>query len=126
MPVRALRILARLLLSAIFIDGAGNALRNPEPRARTVEWMNLPEPRRLVQLSSAGLLSSGVAIALGFREREAAALAAALLVPTTVGGHAFWRLEDEQARRMQRVHFMKNLTILGALLYIASGNDQPA
>ena len=126
MPVRALRILARLLLSAIFIDGAGNALRNPEPRARTVEWMNLPEPRRLVQLSSAGLLSSGVAIALGFREREAAALAAALLVPTTVGGHAFWRLEDEQARRMQRIHFMKNLTILGALLYIASGNDQPA
>ena len=126
MPVRALRILARLLLSAIFIDGAGNALRNPEPRARTVEWMNLPEPRRLVQLSSAGLLSSGVAIALGFREREAAALAAALLVPTTVGGHAFWRLEDEQARRMQRIHFMKNLTILGALLYIASGNDRPA
>ncbi len=126
MPVRVVRIVARLLLSAIFIDGAGNALRNPEPRAQTVEWMNLPEPRRLVQLSSAGLLTSGLALALGFRERGAAALAFALLVPTTVGGHPFWRFEDEAARRMQRIHFMKNLTILGALLYIASLGDQPA
>ncbi len=121
-PVRVLRALARLLLSAIFIDGAGSALRNPGPRARTVEWMRLPAPERLVQASSAGLLASGVALALGVREREAAALAFALMVPTTVGGHPFWRFDDEQARRQQRIHFMKNLTILGALLYVASAD----
>ena len=118
--------MARLLLSAIFVVGAGDALRNPEPRAKAVDWMGLPKPDRLVQASSAGLLASGVALALGFRERLAAALAFGLLVPTTVGGHPFWRLEDEQARRSQRVHFMKNLTILGALLYIATGPDRRA
>jgi len=110
-------------MSAIFVVGAGDALRNPEPRAKAVDWMGLPQPDRLVQASSAGLLASGVALALGFRERQAAALAFALLVPTTVGGHPFWRVEDEQARRGQRVHFMKNLTILGALLYVATGAD---
>lgn len=123
MRMRALRLLARLLMSATFIDGAGNALRNPEPRAETVAWMRLPKPKRLVQLSSAGLVSAGLALALGVRQREAAALAFAVLVPTTVGGHAFWRVDDEQARRMQRIHFMKNVTILGALLHVASAGD---
>lgn len=117
----ALRRLARLLLSAIFVVGAGDALRNPEPRVQAVDWMGLPQPDRLVQASSAGLVASGLALALGFREREAATLAFALLVPTTVGGHAFWRVDDEQARRGQRIHFIKNVTILGALLYVATG-----
>lgn len=121
--MRLLRRLARLLMSAIFVAGAGDALRNPGPRARTVDWMGLPKPDRLVQASSAGLLASGIALALGVREREAAAVAFGLLVPTTVGGHAFWRVEDEQARRGQQIHFMKNLTILGALLYVATGAD---
>ena len=121
--MRLLRRLAQLLMSAIFVAGAGDALRNPGPRARTVDWMGLPKPDRLVQVSSAGLLAGGIALALGVREREAAALAFALLVPTTVGGHAFWRVEDEQARRGQQIHFMKNLTILGALLYVATEAD---
>ncbi len=112
------------MMSAIFLTGGGEALRNPEPRAQAVDWMGLPQPDRLVQASSAGLVASGVALALGVREREAAALAFALLVPTTVGGHAFWRAEDEQARRGQRIHFMKNLAILGALLYVATGADR--
>ena len=112
------------MLSAIFVVGAGDALRNPEPRAQAVNWMGLPQPDRLVQASSAGLLLSGIALALGFREREAAAVAFGLLVPTTVGGHAFWRVEDEQTRRGQQIHFMKNLTILGALLYVATGADR--
>jgi len=111
------------MMSTVFVVGAGDALRNPAPRAQAVDWMGLPQPDRLVQASSAGLLASGTALALGIREREAATLAFALLVPTTVGGHAFWRVDDEQARRGQRIHFMKNLTILGALLYVATGTD---
>ena len=113
-------------MSAIFVVGAGDALRDPEPRAKAVDWMGLPRPDRLVQASSAGLVASGVALALGVREREAAALAFALLVPTTVGGHPFWRVEDEQGRRNHRIHFLKNLTILGALLYVATGPDRRA
>ena len=112
------------MMSGIFVVGAGDALRNPEPRAQAVDWMGLPQPDRLVQASSAGLLLSGIALGLGVREREAATLAFALLVPTTVGGHAFWRAKDDQARRGQRIHFMKNLTILGALLYVATGGEQ--
>ncbi len=111
-------------MSAVFVVGAGDALRNPEPRAQAVDWMGLPKPDRLVQASSAGLVASGIALALGFREREAAAVAFALLVPTTVGGHAFWRVKDEQTRRGQRIHFVKNLTILGALLYVATGTGR--
>ena len=51
--VRALRALARLLLSAILIDGAG-PLRDPGPRAKTVEWMNLREAKGLLRVASAG------------------------------------------------------------------------
>ena len=44
---------------------------------------------------------------------------AASLVPTTVAGHAFWRLTDKSQRAAQRIHFEKNMAILGGLALAA-------
>jgi hypothetical protein len=43
------------------------------------------------------------------------------LVPTTYAGHRFWETDDKQERMQQRIHFLKNLSILGGLL-IAAGD----
>ena len=38
------------------------------------------------------------------------------LVPTTVQGHQFWKETEPGIRANQRVHFFKNVSLLGGLL----------
>ena len=48
---------------------------------------------------------------------------AATLVPTTAAGHRFWEESDPAARAQQRVHFFKNVSMLGGLLIAAGDTD---
>jgi hypothetical protein len=41
-------------------------------------------------------------------------------VPTTLAGHRYWEIEDPELRAQQRIHFLKNLTMLGGLLLAAA------
>ena len=52
-----------------------------------------------------------------------AAALAATLVPTTAAGHRFWEEQDPAERAQQRVHFFKNVSMLGGLI-IASGDTE--
>jgi len=47
----------------------------------------------------------------------AAAVLVGSLVPTTFAGHDFWNVEDPAARTAQRTQFLKNLTMIGGLLF---------
>lgn len=38
------------------------------------------------------------------------------LIPTTFMMHAFWKQTDPQARMMEKIQFMKNTALLGAIL----------
>ncbi len=41
------------------------------------------------------------------------------LVPTTLAGHRFWDESDASSRAAQRIHFLKNVSMLGGLLIAA-------
>ena len=43
--------------------------------------------------------------------------------PTTLAGHPYWETKDEKERAQQRVHFLKNLTMLGGLLIAAADTE---
>jgi putative oxidoreductase len=62
-------------------------------------------------------LSGGLALLTGRGARLGAALLAVFLVPTTLLFHAFWTLGGTDMAT-QRVHFLKNVAILGALLLV--------
>jgi putative oxidoreductase len=66
------------------------------------------------------MLAAGVALALGIWPRLAAAVLAGTLVPTTVAGHPYWRIEDPAMRRQQRIHFFKNVGLFGGALLVLS------
>jgi uncharacterized membrane protein YphA (DoxX/SURF4 family) len=38
------------------------------------------------------------------------------LIPTTLAGHRFWQETDEARRSQQRIHFLKNVGLLGGLI----------
>jgi uncharacterized membrane protein YphA (DoxX/SURF4 family) len=58
----------------------------------------------------------GLALATGRLPRLSALVLAGSLVPTTVVGHPFWAESEPTVRTGQRVHFAKNLGLLGGLL----------
>ena len=126
-----LRRIARPMLAGIFIQGGINELRNPEAHverakpvldaAADVAPIEPPlPPDVMVKLDAAVKIGAGTLLALGKAPRLASLALAATLIPTTVGGHRFWEEEDPAARAEQRIHFMKNLGLLGGLAIAAA------
>jgi putative oxidoreductase len=127
----AVRMVARPLLGGIFLRGGVDTFQHPDSRvamADTVlERMRSVAPLpvddvTLVRANAAVQVASGGLLALGLRPRLAAAVLAASLVPTTLGGHRFWEHDDPVSRAHQRNHFLKNAAILGGLLLAAEAS----
>lgn len=110
---------AELLLAVVFVLGGLATLRNPETRAEHLARFQLPFPILLVRLNAVVMVAAGLALALNIRPGLASAVLAAVLVPTTVFGHAFWAATGT-ARQEQLVHFIKNLAVLGGLVAMAA------
>ncbi|HWG73776.1 MAG TPA: DoxX family protein [Acidimicrobiales bacterium] len=124
----ATRWLARPMISAIFVAEGVNTLRDPGPRVdiadpvapKIAEKVGLPTDTKLLVKINAGVqLGAGTMFALGkFRRLSALALIGSM-VPTTYAAHRFWEIDDPAERSQQKVHFMKNLGMLGGLVLAA-------
>jgi uncharacterized membrane protein YphA (DoxX/SURF4 family) len=122
--VAFLRFLARCLFADIFVVAGYDTLTNPGHRTEVVaKTLPLPQPHVMVRINGASMLAGGAALALGVKPRLAALGLAAALVPTTYSGHQFWNQNDPAARRMQLVHFNKNVSLIGGLLVYALSDD---
>jgi putative oxidoreductase len=128
-----LRALARPMLASIFIAQGYDTLRWPEhvaPRAEKVVGPlkqrvdALPgDTEQLVRINGGVQLVAGTLLAIGKFPRLSALALAATLVPTTLAGHPYWEVKDEKERAQQRIHFLKNLTMLGGLLIAAADTE---
>ena len=78
----------------------------------------------IVMVNGAAMLVAGVALACGVWPRLAAATLAGTIVPTTLAGHPYWRIEDPAARHQQRIHFFKNVGLFGGALLVLA--ERPA
>jgi putative oxidoreductase len=85
----------------------------------------IPLAEFLVPLSGIIALLGAVSIMLGYRAKEGAWLIILFLAPATLMAHRFWDIADPAAAAIQQVHFMKNLSVLGAALLIAHFGSGP-
>ena len=109
----------------MFLAGGADALRHPEPRAKKAATLGLAarlgtDETTLVRANAAAMVGGGLALVTDHLPRAAAAGLAASLVPTTLAGHRFWDEPDPVAAANQRLHFVKNVSILGGCLLLAS------
>jgi uncharacterized membrane protein YphA (DoxX/SURF4 family) len=119
------------MLASIFIVQGFDSLLHPETRAPAAEAVVRPLAERVpvvpdqveqaVRLNGAVQLVAGSLLAIGRFPRLSAAVIAASLIPTTYAGHRFWESDDKQERTQQKIHFLKNVAMLGGLL-IAAGD----
>jgi uncharacterized membrane protein YphA (DoxX/SURF4 family) len=124
-----LQRVARPMLAGMFIAGGLDAARRPSskvPKAEPVvggladQLGDRIGTEELVRINGAVQVGAGVALALGVLARPASILLAASLVPTTLAGHPFWQETDPSARAQQRIHFLKNVAMLGGLILAAA------
>lgn len=123
-----LRAAARVFTGSTYMLLGLDALRAPGARvqqaAPTLAAMRkivpLPDDDEMLVRANAGVqVVAGSLLAIGRVPRLSALALACSLVPTTMAGHAYWNVEDPEARKQQRIHFHKNLAMLGGLLFAA-------
>jgi putative oxidoreductase len=126
------RLLARPMLASMFLVGGASALRNAPAlaaKARPVTQRIAPlaekavpqapipsDPVTLFRINAIAQIGAGFTLATGRAPRISAAVLAATLVPTTAAAHRFWEEEDPAQRSNQRIHFFKNVSLLGGLM----------
>jgi putative oxidoreductase len=131
-PLAPLRPLGRVLTGSTYVLLGFDALRAPGGRvdqagpvlAGIRKVVPLPDDDELLVRANAGVMvAAGALLAVGKFPRLSALALAGSLVPTTLAGHSYWKHEDPQARKAQRIQFHKNLAMIGGLLFIVL--DQP-
>lgn len=119
------RRIARPLLSAVFIQTGLDQFRHPAPKAdaarplvhKVAGPLRLPDdPETLVRANGAAMAGAGALLAIGRLPRLSSLVLATTIVPTTYVAHPFWETKDPEERRSQRIHFLKNLGLLGGVL----------
>lgn len=118
-----LGVVGRVALTAIFVSAAlGQKIPNFNGVVQYMEAHKVPAPRLLLPGAIAFLLLGGTSIILGYRARIGALLLLAFLIPTTYYFHDFWNLSGQEAEA-QTIHFMKNLSMAGAMMFIIANGS---
>lgn len=117
-------VAGRILLSLIFIiSGAGKIFAFSQTAAFMAS-QRLPLASLLLTATIALEIVGGLSLLLGFKARALALLLFLFLIPTTILFHNFWAASGPDAQ-MQVAHFLKNLGIMGGLLYVTAYGAGP-
>ncbi len=120
-----LTVLGRLLLCTIFFLAAvGNKIPHFSDVAKVMESVGIPAPQLMLVAAIVFLLAGSVSIIVGYKARIGAVLLLTFLVLASYYFHPFWKLEGH-AQEEQMIQFMKNLSMMGAMLFIVANGSGP-
>lgn len=114
MPQNAVLLVARILLSILFIIAGYGKLTALGGTAGYFGSMGLPLPMVTAVIVTAVELLGGLAILLGLFTRPAAYILALFCVATAFIGHGDFSVAGND------IHFMKNLAMAGGFLFVAT------
>ena len=114
-----LPLIGRVLLGLIFVMAGFGKLSNPAGAVGYMTAYGMPYAEILVW--PAGLLEfgGGILLMIGWHARCAATALILFTVVATFIFHAFWSVGADQMQ-MQQIMFLKNLAIIGGLLYVVA------
>jgi putative oxidoreductase len=113
MPANLVLLVARILLSIIFILSGFMKLADIAGTASYFAGFGLPAPTASAVIVGLIELLGGIAILIGFKTRIAAWVLAVFSVATALVAHT------DFSDQMQMVNFLKNLAIAGGFLALA-------
>ncbi len=134
-----LTVIARVLLALIFLMSAlANKIPNFSEVASLMESKGVPAPQFMLVGATAFLLLGSLSIMTGFKARIGASLLLVFLVLATYYFHNFWIWAPEAmwvlssnpdvkmpVAQVEMISFMKNLALMGAMLFIMANGAGP-
>jgi len=117
-------LVGRILMSLIFVLSGFGKIGDFAGTTFYMESHGMPLPALFLLGAIAFEVLGGLSLATGFKGRWGAAALIVFLIPATLIFHAFWTLPEAE-QRPQMIHFMKNLSILGALIFYAAVGPGP-
>lgn len=120
-------LVGRFLVSFIFLRSAIGKIGNFSGVAANMAAKGMPFAEPLLACAIAIEIIGGLCILLGWKARWGALALIVFLVPATLIFHNFWAVDPAQAKELanQTNHFFKNMTILGALVFIVGMGSGP-
>lgn len=106
--------LGRIMIAAIFVISGFGKLMDPGGTAGYIASQGLPMSQVLAWAAVVVELLGGLMLVVGFKVRAAALVIFLFTIVVTVVFHPWW------ADPAQKIDFLKNLAILGGLLYVAA------
>lgn len=114
----------RILLAAIFLVSGFGKVTGFEGTVGYIASKGLPLPQVAAAAAACVELGGGTLLVLGWQTRWAATVLFLFLIPTTLIFHNFWGADAAQVQN-QTIHFMKNLCIMGGMLYVMAFGAGP-
>ena len=112
-------VAGRIALAAIFLMSTlGYKIPNFNGAAQLMASKGIPAPRLMLVGAIVFLIVGSLSVIAGYKTRFGAALILVFLVLASYYFHNFWTLSDPKAQQEQMIHFMKNLSMMGAMLFI--------
>lgn len=120
-----LTVIGRVFIVTIFLLSAvANKIPQFEGVSQYMASEGVPAPQFMLTGAILFLIAGSLSIVLGFKARIGAGLLLTFLVLATYFFHDFWTFEGEAAQ-MQTIQFMKNLSMMGTMLFlIANGSGK--
>ena len=107
-------LIGRLLLAAIFLMSGFNKIMSPEATQQYMAAHGMPATGLFLVGAIVVEVGAGLALLLGLWTRLAATALFLFMIPTTLIFHTNF------ADPNQMIHFLKNLAMMGGLVYVAA------
>lgn len=117
-------LVGRILLAQLFIVSGWGKVTGFAGTAAFMASKGMPMAEFLAVCAILVELGGAIALILGWQARWAALAILAFMIPATLIFHDFWAVDAAQAQG-QMIHFMKNLCIMGATLYVMAFGAGP-
>lgn len=121
---RYFSLIGRVLLALIFVLSGFNKIGAFSATAAFMASKGLPIPAVLLVPAIAIELGGGLMLIAGWHARIAALVLFLFIIPTTLIFHNFWAA-DPGEYQAQFINFMKNLSIMGGMLFVAAYGPGP-
>jgi putative oxidoreductase len=116
--VVTLFVIGRIIFGSYFIFNAFNHFTHIGVMSGYAESKGVPAARLAVVVTGLLLLLGGISMLLGLYPIFGIILLLIFFIPVSFWMHAFWTTADPQRKMIERINFMKNMALIGALLML--------
>jgi len=117
-------LLGRILLALIFLLSGVNKIGGFSATAGWMAAKGLPMADVLLVLTIVVEIGAAIMIMIGWKARLGALALVLFTIPVTLIFHNFWAVPADQ-HQLQMIMFMKNLAMIGGMLFIMAYGSGP-